>query len=285
VKKRILVLGSNGMLGSRVASILAENQDFELITTSRTETNSTKFFDAKVMSLDLLLDSIHPKFIINCIGINPHGRPRSFGNFLEMFNINTVFARKLSLIAEARNIKVIQPLTDGVFPGYRGGYSERSIKFPHSIYGISKMLGERKSKNQINLRCSLVGPELQGQSKSLFSWTISRPINSPVNGYANHYWNGITTSIFAKICEYIIISNPKMPPTLHVTPADSVTKFELLKLISASNQRTDLAIIPIKYGKGKDLRLVSIYKDENQILWNGIGFISTPTIAELIALS
>ncbi len=284
MKRRVLLLGSTGLLGSKTSSILAKNSDVELITTSRTGQESTLKFNPLAENIELLLDETRPDFVVNCIGVIPQARARNFKNYIEMFQINASFARKLARVARVREIVVIQPQTDAVFSGRRGGYSETSSRRPRSMYGLSKLFGETKFEGQINLRCSIIGPEISGKSKSIFSWVLSKPLNCEISGFTNHYWNGVTTSIFGRICEYLIIASPKIPSTLHLVPKDSVSKFELLKLIAKYNSRGDLRISSIENKRTRDLRLASNYKDCNILLWRGIGFTSAPTIEEMLAL-
>jgi dTDP-4-dehydrorhamnose reductase len=284
VKKCVLLLGSTGLLGSKVSSILAENNQIALITSSRSGQKSNLKFNPSSNSLEDLLDETKPDYIVNCIGIIPQGRARTIKNCIEMFQINTSFARKLARAASVREIKIIQPQTDAVFSGRRGEYSESSPKFPRSVYGLSKMLSETKLQGQINLRCSIIGPENSGSTRSIFSWVLSNPSGSVIVGYTNHYWNGLTTSIFGRICEHLIIESPKIPHSLHLVPRDSVTKFELLKLITKYNSRSDLKISPNANRRTQDLRLATDYEDSNILLWRGIGFSSAPTIEEMLAL-
>jgi dTDP-4-dehydrorhamnose reductase len=279
------VLGSTGLLGSKVSSILAENSQIDLITTSRNDEKSSLKFNPISNNLNLLLDETYPDYVVNCIGVIPQGRRRSIKNYIEMFQINTSFSRRLAQAAKAREIRVIHPLTDGVFSGRRGGYSENSAKCPKSVYALSKMLGETRLEGQIGLRCSLIGPEISGNPKSIFSWVLSHPSNAKILGFTNQWWNGVTTSIFARICEYLIVENLKIPNTLHLIPNNSVSKFELLELIAKYNSRNDLSISPYVSKKNQDLRLTSIYEDSNISLWRGIGFTSAPTIEEMIALN
>lgn len=284
MKRRVLLLGSTGLLGSKTSSILAENSDIELITTSRTGQKSTLKFNPLSNNIKLLLDETRPDFVVNCIGVIPQDRVRNIKNYIEMFKINASFARKLARAARVREIVVIQPQSDAVFSGRRGCYSETSSRRPRSMYGLSKLFGETKFEGQIKLRCSIIGPEISGNSKSIFSWALSKPLNSEISGFTNHFWNGVTTSIFGRVCEYLILGSPKIPSTLHLVPNDSVTKFELLRLIAKYNSRSDLKILPSVNKGMRDLRLTSNYKDYNILLWRGIGFTSSPTIEEMLAL-
>ena len=285
MKRRVLLLGSTGLLGSKVSAVLAENRQIELITTSRNEDTSSLRFNPILNNLESLLDKTCPDYVVNCIGVIPQGRERTIKDYVEMFQINTLFARRLAQTAKMREITVIQPQTDAVFWGRRGGYSENSTKCPTSMYAFSKMLSETKLANQLNLRCSIIGPELSGKTKSIFSWCLSNPKGSEILGFTNLWWNGVTTLVFARICEYLIISNSIIPSTLHIVPSDSVNKFELLQLIAKYNSRSDLKISPCVKRKSRDLRLTSVYESSNTLLWQSIGFTSAPTIAEMLALN
>jgi dTDP-4-dehydrorhamnose reductase len=61
-----------------------------------------------------------------------------------------------------------------------------------------------KGHNHYIIRCSILGIEL-GTTYSLLSWFLAQ--KESVNGYVNHYWNGITTLQWAKVCNEIIHKN------------------------------------------------------------------------------
>ncbi|MFA5755404.1 MAG: NAD-dependent dehydratase, partial [Candidatus Paceibacterota bacterium] len=90
----------------------------------------------------------------------------------------------------------------------------------------SKILGEPKDKSLI-LRTSIIGPEIS-EHVSLLDW-FRQQEGKTIKGFANHFWNGITTKQFGKICDEII-SNPEQYPKtgLYHIFSTTVSKYEML---------------------------------------------------------
>jgi len=266
MKKKILILGINGMLGSMVFDYFLNNKIYEVYGTTRKE------FDVENNNYDII-EEIYPDYIINCIGmIKPYIDENNIDSIKRAIDINSIFPLKLKDTTD-KNIKVIQIATDCVYNGkidIMESYNEYSIKNAEDIYGKSKLLGEIKSDNFIILRCSILGPELEKREKSsLFNWVMSQPKNSEINGFDNHLWNGITTLQFAKICEEITSSDVYLNSKIqHIVPKDSITKYKLLNLICEIFNRKDIKINKVQ---AKDLinrRLSTIRDSMNNILWN-----------------
>lgn len=222
---KVLVLGSTGLLGSTVSKHFLKNPKYETVLSYRSKAvsfgSNKVFFDALETNLEALPDV---DYIINCIGIiKPFiddDRPKSV-------YINSLFPYKLASYCEQKNIRLIHITTDCVFSGLSGGYSESSVHDCLDFYGKSKSLGE--PTNCMVLRTSIIGEEIHKRA-SLIEWAKLMK-NRQVNGFINHYWNGVTTKQYAKICEQIIDGELFSKGIFHLH-SNSVNKFELLQLIS-----------------------------------------------------
>ena len=95
--------------------------------------------------------------VINCIGLIPQ-RKKGLYTDNEYFLINSIFPHVLWSICRRHNAKMIQPSTDCVFDGKRGGYLETDIHNEINSYGMSKSLGEPSGCTVI--RTSIIGKEL-----------------------------------------------------------------------------------------------------------------------------
>ncbi len=250
--------------------------------TSRKIGEADFFFNLRIKELDYIVKSVNPNYIINCVSANPQQEYPTLSRLCNMIITNTIFPRRLSKYCEKRGIRLIQPCTNGVYSGRNGPYNEKSRKLPTTFYGLTKFMGERDSKLQLNLRCSLVGPEIRAIGKSLFHWLLSQPKNSQICGYTNHLWNGITTKAFAKICLYMIEKDLYLTGNLHLVPSDSISKYELLKYIQTSTERFDIKIEAWTHEKLRDQRLGTIFQDKLGEIWKGIGYSYPPTIKQLI---
>lgn len=278
--KKVLVLGSTGMLGSAVTQILSDSST-KLLTTSRHGKNGSNFTVGSGLIEDVL-SSFTPDWVINCIGtIKPHINESDSNSVLNAINVNSIFPAQLSRAASKTGAKVIQIATDCVYSGSKGAYSEADLHDATDVYGKTKSLGEVPAENMMHLRASIIGPELE-RSTSLLEWFKNQPINSQINGFTDHLWNGVTTHAFGKLCNGIINQNLFQEGKFHVTPKDVVTKAHLLKLFSKVYKRSDILISDTvsAYKINRTLSTENINQSNN--LWQSAGYNAVPTIEELV---
>lgn len=280
----ILVLGITGMLGSMVFYYLCLNERLKVFGTardiSRLHGQNILQFDANDFSevaLSKLISKINPDYIINCIGIiNKYctiDNPKGIQNAIQ---INSLFPHKLASYTKklAPNAKIIQIATDCVYSGIRGSYVESDIHDPVDFYGKSKSLGEVISDNFLNIRCSIIGPEINNKS-SLLEWFLSKSDNEIIEGYNQHYWNGVTTLQFVQFCEKIIIENEfdslrTLYHVLHFCPNESVSKYQLL-LIFKEVFNKNIQIKKVDDVKKIDRTLISgLLKNENRKMYDSV---------------
>ena len=223
--KKILIFGSNGMLGSYISVYLKtkgynvydfNRQDLDISQSDNLLKDLKKLlFDYKISSNDI---------IINCAGMIKQRNDEKI-NFIK---VNSLFPLYLATLSRYDLHKTIHVTTDCVYDGKVGGYDENSKHSATDVYGISKSLGE--SDRITTIRTSIIGEE-RFNKKSLIEWVKSQK-NQSVNGFTNHIWNGITCLKFAEICEQIISTNQFWMGVKHIFSPNLVTKNELVQIIS-----------------------------------------------------
>ena len=235
---KILLFGSNGMLGNYVKSFLTK--DYEIIPLTR------KDYDLSKLSIDTLTTLLNEKnlqkddIVINCAGVIPQASKQRGLNTRLYFTINSLFPVVLSQICDKLGAKMIHVTTDCVFTGKDGKYNEESIHDEINDYGLSKSLGELCKATII--RTSIIGEEVNNK-RSLLEWARSNS-GKEIKGYENHYWNGVTCLQLAKIVKSILDSNSFWTGVMHIFSPRSVSKFELVSII---NNVYDLNIKINKY--------------------------------------
>ncbi len=136
---RILVLGSEGQLGSELCKALEEH---DLIP--------VKHGQADIAQLDQIIDfSRHdrPEAIINAAGYTDVDGCEK--NKEKAFLLNAIGARNAAIAARRVGADLIHFSTDYVFDGQKEGpYIECDSTGPLNIYGWSKLLGERMAIEQ-----------------------------------------------------------------------------------------------------------------------------------------
>ncbi len=139
---KIIVLGSNGQLGSDLIKVLPSSTN-TLIGLNRND------FDVTNGDIESQLSKYtNSNYIINCIATtNVDGCEDS----PELaFTINSAFVTHLAKFCNKHNITLIHISTDYVFDGQKNTpYVEEDIQNPLNIYGLSKCAGEITIKNNL----------------------------------------------------------------------------------------------------------------------------------------
>lgn len=284
----VSILGSTGMLGYSVGQAFSEFNGTLIGSTKRVDTNpflgESFFLDATLRELPEALHKLgSTDYVINCIGvIKPYISEDSAPSRERALLINSVFPYALDALANDLGFKIIQIATDCVFSGAKGEYLETDLHDAIDTYGKTKSLGEVPSANMMNIRVSIIGPE-SGRSTSLFEWVRNQSENSEINGYSDHYWNGVTSKGFARICRGLIENDGFVAGTHHLLPSDSMTKFELVTEIAKKSGRKDIKIIKGPSGNKVDRTLATTNESLNAQLWANAGYPSIPSISELVA--
>ena len=242
-KKKILILGSTGMLGHQLFDFLKKKYLVKGIC--RKKRNFLKKFIEKnnFITLDLqnlkalenIINEFNPDFIINCAGIIK--QKTSKFNQENIFFINSSLPNFLSVLAKKKKFKFIHISTDCVFDGKKGNYKEKDA--PNSIddYGLSKLLGEVSSENSLTLRTSIIGHEIY-EKNGLLEWFLKQ---KKIWGYRNAFFSGVTTLELSKIIEKILKLNLKNG--IYNVASKKISKYQLLLLIKKIYAK-DIIILP-----------------------------------------
>lgn len=283
---RVAVLGSMGMLGSTLTQVLSTKHEvLEINRIGKPAVSSNDLFVLDVTKnpskLFNILEAHRPKYVFNSIGLI---RQRLIsGESHELARaVNADFPGFLNQITKELGIHVIQIGTDCVYSGNRGGYSEIDLFDPIDLYGRTKVYGELNSPNAMTIRCSIIGLE-KSSAKSLLSWILSQPTNSTILGFANHFWNGVTTLAFSKIVSGIIEDGFFESGVSHLIPCDFVSKLELVKMITETFRRSDICVQPFLTESYINRTLTTNNKGRNDFLWNLGGYQAVPSIQMLVS--
>ncbi|AMM93351.1 dTDP-4-dehydrorhamnose reductase [Peribacillus simplex] len=236
---KVLILGGKGMAGHVITAYFQQNPQYKVFYTSRDpEDKDSIYLDITIPTkLEEIIESIKPDIIVNCIGIlNDHAS----NNPKLAFQVNSLLPHELVKLTERNNGKLIHISTDCVFSGTKGNYTEGDIPDGTSFYAQSKQLGEIISDKHLTIRTSIIGPELKDDGIGLFQWFMKQ--RDQIIGYEKVLWNGVTTLELAKAIEALIKNN--VTGLYHLGSEIKVSKYNLLKLIKRTFNKTDVEILP-----------------------------------------
>ena len=248
---KILIFGSNGMLGNYLKSYLS--QSYNIISLTRND------YDLSKLSIDGLTELLTKNgitsndIVINCAGVIPQASKQRGLNTRLYFTINSLFPVILSQICDNMGAKMIHITTDCVFSGKDGSYDENSIHDELNDYGMSKSLGELCKATII--RTSIIGEEIINK-RSLLEWVVSNRGNT-INGYTNHMWNGVTCLQLSKIIDEIVSKKLFWNGVRHVFSPRAVSKYELVSMIN-DIYNLDITVQPFSADDKVDKTITSI---------------------------
>ncbi|MGK6351815.1 SDR family oxidoreductase [Parapedobacter sp. DT-150] len=145
---KILVTGSNGLLGQKITDLALNDDTVELIATSRGENRHPVKSGYRYIDLDILdgqrlrevIAEQQPDAIINTAAMTNVDTCEHDPEGCQKLNVDAV-AQLISL-SEAFGIHLIHLSTDFIFDGEDGPYAEDAPPNPLSLYGRSKLAAE-----------------------------------------------------------------------------------------------------------------------------------------------
>tara|TARA_R110002020_G_scaffold460754_1_gene679386 strand:- start:829 stop:1689 length:861 start_codon:yes stop_codon:yes gene_type:complete len=260
MSKKIMILGSTGMLGHQVYYRLQEEGKFDITDVSFRNklTPQSVILDLhKQQELETIIEKVQPDFIINCVGVLIKGANDNPANAIYL---NSYLPHFLAKKCDEIGAKLIHVSTDCVFSGEKGAYTENDHKDGNDIYAKTKALGELENLKHLTLRTSIIGPELKENGEGLFHWFMNQ--EEETNGFKKAIWSGVTTTELAKVITTAIEQD--LEGLYHVTNGEPINKYDLLKIFK---EKTGKKInINAVEGKGVDKSFLDTRKELNKVI-------------------
>ncbi|MBX5480942.1 MAG: SDR family oxidoreductase [Myxococcaceae bacterium] len=142
---KILVTGSNGLVGSRLARVLVA-QGHEVLGASRgTKTAAGAYAYvglelSDAMAVDRAVDAFAPEVIINPASMTEVDACEKDPE--RAYRANVTAVANLAIAARRVGAHLLQVSTDYVFDGDHGPYGEDDVPNPRGVYAITKHMGE-----------------------------------------------------------------------------------------------------------------------------------------------
>jgi dTDP-4-dehydrorhamnose reductase len=146
---RILITGSNGLLGQKLVSALRHDPEVELIATSRGADRTPQPLGEQYRPLDIavaaevdaVFDAVRPAVVIHTAAMTNVDACEKDPEGCRLQNVTAT--GHLVRAAKRHGSHFIHLSTDFIFDGQAGPYREEDVPAPLSIYGHSKLDSER----------------------------------------------------------------------------------------------------------------------------------------------
>ena len=147
-EKRVLVIGSNGLLGQKITELLIRGSAYRITLASKAEKPIRQLATADYTPLDItskqdvkkVVHTCEPDVIVNAAAMTNVDECEKERDLAWRINVSGV--ENLIDASKRDNVKLFHVSTDYVFDGKAGPYDENARPEPLSHYGKSKLASE-----------------------------------------------------------------------------------------------------------------------------------------------
>lgn len=239
---KILITGSNGLLGQKLVYRLAGHPHHELLATSRGQNRLQKTDGYQYRPLDITLPEdwkgaikgFQPDVVIHTAAMTHVDRCHEDPQACEEQNVEAV--KHLIAACQPYGTHVIHLSTDFIFDGEAGPYREEDKPAPLSIYGTSKLKGEellRASGLPVAiLRTILVYGVAEELSRSnIVLWAKGAlEKGTPIQVVDDQYRSPTLAEDLAEAC--VLAAEKKATGIYHISGPRTFSIFELVQQIA-----------------------------------------------------
>ena len=237
MKKKVLITGSNGMLGKDVVSILSKNHSYEIFGLNRKIDNRLDNSHSIICDLndfeklEAILVKVSPDIIIHtAANINLNVCEE---NYEMAKKINVESTELLAKFSKDKS-RLIYISTDSVFDGKKSLYTEDDKTMPLNNYALSKLLGEnaviKNANDYVIVRTNIYGFN-NPPKKSLIEWALGElEETKTIYGFNDVFFNPLYTGQLATIIFDLMMND--FIGIINVGCEKGISKLEFLRKLS-----------------------------------------------------
>ena len=242
--KKVLILGSSGMLGSYLCNLLEEKYpEFKVIRNDKAEGGIDITDEQQVREM---VFETNADYVVNCAAFTDVNAAED--NPEIAFKVNADAPEYMAKVCKEQDIPFLHISTDYVFGDNKeDGYMEDHSEFnPLNVYGVSKLDGEQRvlktgGKNYILRTSWLFGPGATNFIEKISKYAKELPVLKVVTDEV-----GCATYVKDLSEAMILALKEKIDPGIyHVCSRDSLSRYEFAQEILRL-QEIDTTIIEAK---------------------------------------
>jgi dTDP-4-dehydrorhamnose reductase len=250
--KKILITGTNGLLGQKLVYALRDREDYQVIATARGENRLLEKEGYLYETLDITnADEVEQVFFKHQPQVVIHGAAMTNVDVCEdereqCWTINVDAVRYLLKAAQKCESHFIHVSTDFIFDGAAGPYSEEAQPNPLSYYGVSKLAAEELVRKYAGpwaiARTVLVYGLVDNMSRSnIVLWAKGAlEKGAPINVVNDQFRTPTLAEDLAKGC--ILIADKKAKGVFNISGKDQLNVLQIVEKV-ANFYRLDKSLI------------------------------------------
>ena len=239
---RILVTGASGLLGINLALETARiglphqpaagqgtHTVYGVVNRHTLRTDAFRVIRADLLApgvLEKVLEETRPDWVIHCAALALVDACENEPDLARQLNIEV--PRKLAALVARGGARLLHISTDAVFDGKRGDYSEEDLPNPLSVYGATKLAGERAvveaNPEALIARVNMYGWSLSGE-RSLAEWFFyNLRAGNRVKGFTDVYFCPLLVNDLAGILLKMLSLG--LNGLYHAVSSECITKYD-----------------------------------------------------------
>lgn len=230
---KILITGSNGFLGSNLVSFFSDMPGYQVFSTSRTESPvnaGTEYFRGDLLDdgfVKRLFSVTRPEIVINTVSLVN----------VDLCDEDPAFAHDITVktaghVAEAcktAGSRLIYISTDHLFDGKKSFYSEDEKPQPVNMYGKTKRLAEKITRETIPgsiiVRTNFFGRSPSGHLPTFGEWVYENlRQEKPITLFTDYYFTPIEVHYLAEAISMVIESD--FSGIINIAGSERCSKYE-----------------------------------------------------------
>jgi dTDP-4-dehydrorhamnose reductase len=249
-----MITGAHGFLGANAVAHLSPHANVIEVTRDQHDLSTPE-------SLAKEITKTRPDFLLHAAAIADHALCEEQPDRAEA--VNSGATKVIARAAQTAGAKLIYISTDAVFSGQpsaalpAGNYKETDQPNPSTVYGESKLAGERHAESETDpliVRTNFFGWSPTGQRSILEFFVNELRANRNVNGFTNV----ATTSLYAHTLLDYIYQLKDHSGIFHITSRDALTKYEFGIKVAETFSLNGSLIAPVESPDSKDISLSTL---------------------------
>ncbi len=205
--KKILITGTNGLLGSNLVNFFSHQSEYKIYLTSQKPSVNPGincFSQGDLLDkifVDGLFFSIKPDIVINTVSLVNVDQCEEQPSLANQVTVKT--AENIALASNQYNCRLIYISTDHLFDGKKSFYNEEDTPNPVNIYGKTKLLAEENTQKyapeSVIVRTNFFGWSPQRHAPTFGEWIFNNlKEHNPMNLFTDYYFTPIEVTYLAE---------------------------------------------------------------------------------------
>jgi len=281
---KVLILGSSGLLGSRISGVLESK--FEVIGTyfnnAHNAPRGSIHLDISTPDMfEEVIEKVSPQFVINCVGATSVEDCERLPE--KAMLLNAIFPHRVAKASSRFKFRFLHVSTDHYGTASSETRDELMHPIPLNSYGYSKLTGERLVLNEspasLILRTNFFGVSTSGSHSILDFALNSLSGTAPVYGYEDVWFSPLGVTQIGRFLENTLEDD--MAGVLNLTGTESITKLDFLREVAVALKLDPNLVIPAKSSDFSSLvsRPTSLTLENTKLRSLGI---ELPTLKDMI---